>query len=61
MIRLSTPTSALYGFQKEKSENDWKCIKGNYGWKPTKPEEGNRYLDIGSTGSQIRWTQTDLH
>ena len=30
-------------------ERDWKYIWGNYGWKLPKPEEGNRYLDIGST------------
>ena len=32
-------------------EGDQKGGWGNDGWKPPKPEEGNRFPDIGSTGS----------
>lgn len=48
--------------RKIEREGDSKCIQGNFGWKLPKPDEGNRFSDIGITeGTKPRWTQTDSH
>ena len=44
-----------------KRKMDSKHIGINYGWKPPKPKEGNRYSDIGSKQDGPKQTYTKTY